>query len=172
MTTHSPSPETPLGLNHLVLNVRDIEESHRFWTEILGFTQVGERRPRADGAERPAMRFYSGLRGGRLSHHDVALVERPDLASRGVSALDHVAIEMPDREAWLRQLAFLRARGITPTARVRRGVSHSVHITDPNGIDVEIMVERRRALWEGDIDAALNEAAYLPPDAAPEAAAL
>jgi hypothetical protein len=24
---------TPVGLNHLVLNVRDIEESHRFWTE-------------------------------------------------------------------------------------------------------------------------------------------
>ena len=28
---------TPSGINHLVINVRDIEESHRFWTEILGF---------------------------------------------------------------------------------------------------------------------------------------
>ena len=33
---------TPVGLNHLVLNVRNIEESHRFWTEIVGFKQVGE----------------------------------------------------------------------------------------------------------------------------------
>ena len=32
---------TPSGINHLVINVRDIEESHRFWTEILGFKQVG-----------------------------------------------------------------------------------------------------------------------------------
>ena len=32
----------PVGLNHLVLNVRDQAESHRFWTEILGFEQVGE----------------------------------------------------------------------------------------------------------------------------------
>ena len=32
---------TPTGINHLVINVRDIEESHRFWTEILGFKQVG-----------------------------------------------------------------------------------------------------------------------------------
>jgi catechol 2,3-dioxygenase len=28
---------TPTGINQLVINVHDIEESHRFWTEILGF---------------------------------------------------------------------------------------------------------------------------------------
>jgi len=41
--TRIPTPDieaqTPCGLNHLVLNVRDIEESHRFWTELLGFRQ-------------------------------------------------------------------------------------------------------------------------------------
>ncbi len=43
MTSASPNgPVPPSGLNHLVINVRDIEESHRFWTEMLGFTQVGE----------------------------------------------------------------------------------------------------------------------------------
>ena len=39
---------TPVGVNHVVLNVRDIEESHRFWTEIVGLKQVGALRPRAD----------------------------------------------------------------------------------------------------------------------------
>ena len=34
---------TPGGINHLVINVRDMEESHRFWTEILGFKEVGGR---------------------------------------------------------------------------------------------------------------------------------
>ena len=38
---------SPVGVNHLVLNVRDIEESHRFWTEIVGLTQVGELHPDA-----------------------------------------------------------------------------------------------------------------------------
>jgi catechol 2,3-dioxygenase-like lactoylglutathione lyase family enzyme len=33
---------SPSGINHLVLNVRDIDESHKFWTEIVGFRQVGE----------------------------------------------------------------------------------------------------------------------------------
>ncbi len=46
---------TPAGINHLVINVRDIEESHRFWTEILGFKQVGVSLRRGG-----KMRFYSG----------------------------------------------------------------------------------------------------------------
>ena len=54
---------TPVGLNHLVLNVRDIEASHRFWTEMLGFRQVGEVPPRLGGVQRGAMRFYSGVDG-------------------------------------------------------------------------------------------------------------
>ena len=40
---------TPVGLNHLVINVRDIEESHRFWTELLGFRQTGALRPATPG---------------------------------------------------------------------------------------------------------------------------
>ena len=51
----------PRGVNHLVLNVRDIEVSHKFWTEIMGFKCVAELK------NRPwKMRFYSGVddRGG------------------------------------------------------------------------------------------------------------
>ena len=33
-------PSRP-SVNHLVLNVRDIEASHRFYTEGLGFEQCG-----------------------------------------------------------------------------------------------------------------------------------
>ena len=32
----------PSGLNHLVLNVRNMDESHRFWTEVVGLKQVGK----------------------------------------------------------------------------------------------------------------------------------
>ena len=56
---------TPSGLNHLVLNVRNIEESHRFWTEILGFKQVAELHPSPARPNPPKMRFYSGDHGGR-----------------------------------------------------------------------------------------------------------
>ena len=51
--THAPVAPTaataPRGINHVVLNVRNLEVSHRFWTEIMGFViatdrPVGERR--------------------------------------------------------------------------------------------------------------------------------
>ena len=38
----------PAGVNHVVLNVRDIEDSHRFWTELIGFRHVGTAKPRPD----------------------------------------------------------------------------------------------------------------------------
>src|SRR6516165_8120749 len=63
-------PITPVGLNHLVLNVRDLEESHRFWTEILGFKQVGELKSTPQRPNPPKMRFYSGDHEGKMQHHD------------------------------------------------------------------------------------------------------
>ena len=49
---------SPSGINHLVLNVRDIDESHKFWTEIVGFKQVGELHSRHDRPLPPKMRPY------------------------------------------------------------------------------------------------------------------
>ncbi len=44
---------TPVGVNHLVLNVRDIEELHQFWTEIVGMQEVGRLKPGTPGAAAP-----------------------------------------------------------------------------------------------------------------------
>jgi catechol 2,3-dioxygenase len=158
--------QTPCGLNHLVLNVRDLDESHRFWTEFLGFRQVGTlRRPGPDGKPRARMRFYSGELDGELRHHDIALVERTslpaDLAERS-QTLNHVAIGYATSEAWRKQITFLTERGVTLYGRVDRGVTQSIHLTDPNGCEVELVYELPRDLWEGDIDAALNQAVERP----------
>jgi catechol 2,3-dioxygenase len=165
----------PSGINHLVLNVRDIEESHRFWTEIVGLKQVGELHPRADRPNPPKMRFYSADHSGKLTHHDVALVESPNVPaptewvlSNGRVAINHVALTMPNREAWLKQLAFLQSRGVKFNWRVNHGVTHSVYINDPNGYGVEFLYELPREMWEGDIDGAINWAENLPSEG-PEA---
>jgi len=156
---------TPAGINHVVLNVRDIEESHRFWTEILGFKQVGEYE-RADGTDprRRAMRFYSGDHAGQMNHHDVALVEVADLPGRDAqaSALNHIAITFPDRESWLAQLAFVQSKGVKFERRVNHGMTHSLYIRDPNGHGVELLYELPREVWGGDINAALNYVEILP----------
>jgi catechol 2,3-dioxygenase len=159
---------TPVGINHLVLNVRNMEESHKFWTEIMGFKQVGELHPRPD-VQRPKMRFYSGDHGGKLNHHDLALVEMPTLPPPpqwsmfdSPLAINHIAIALPSREAWLKQLAFLQSRGVPFHRRVNHGMTHSLYINDPNGYGIEVLYELPREVWEGDIDAALNYAERLP----------
>jgi len=169
ITTPPREAVTPVGINHLVLNVRDIEESHAFWTEIMGFKQVGELHPRPDRPNPPKMRFYIGDQQGKMQHHDLALMEMPNLPppsawsmSDSQVAINHVAIMLPSREAWLKQLAFLQSKGITFHRRINHGMTHSVYISDPNGYGIEVLYELPREVWEGDIDAALNYAEPLP----------
>ena len=150
--------ETPGGIDHLVLHVRDLDESHRFWTECLGFKHVGTMRRQADGGAPPPTRFYSGERDGKLSHHDVALVEQPTLAAyRGAREIDHIAISYPSKAAWERQVHHLARRGVPLFRKLRRGTTDSVHARDPNGYVIELVVELPREMWEQDIDAALNK---------------
>src|SRR5256884_5421152 len=68
--------QPPRGINHMVLNVRNLEVSHRFWTEIIGFRCVAELKP-VPGRRRPKMRFYS-----RSEEHTSELQSRLHLVCR------------------------------------------------------------------------------------------
>ncbi len=154
---------TPGGINHLVINVRDMEESHKFWTEILGFKQVGQ-------SSRRPMRFYSGDHSGQMNHHDIALCENPNLPKPPENwamfdlpvAINHIAITMPNREAWLKQLAWLRQNGVKFHRRVNHGMTHSLYISDPNGYGVEVLYELPREVWGENIQGALDYAEPVP----------
>lgn len=161
------TPSTPAGVNHLALNVRDIESSHRFYTEVLGFEQCG-----AAGPGIPLdVRFYRGQPG---HHHDFALAQLPDPESAGpppaysmmtsitTPGISHIAIKYPDRESWIRQLEHLQARGVPFDLRVNHGMSHSVYIADPDGHGIEVLYEVPTSAWEGDVNAALNYFEPLP----------
>jgi hypothetical protein len=105
------------------------------------------------------MRFYSGDHGGQMNHHDIALCENPDLPAppkdwdmfKTPVAVNHIAISMPSREAWLKQLAFLRSKGVKFHRRVNHGMTHSLYISDPNGYGVEVLYELPREVWGNDI---------------------
>jgi catechol-2,3-dioxygenase len=156
----------PVGVNHIVLNVRNIEESHQFWTEVVGLRLVGKFR-QLPGRK---MWFYSGIGPDGLHHHDLALVENPNLppppANWGMwdmpMAINHIAIAYPSRQAWLRQLAYLQEKGVKFDRRIDHGMTHSLYLHDPNGYGVELVYELPREVWEGDIDAALNFAEVRP----------
>jgi catechol-2,3-dioxygenase len=177
MAQDNALPVTPVGVNHIVLNVRNMEESHRFWTEVVGMKQVGELTPTERRPNPPKMRFYSGDHGGgKLNHHDVALVENPNLPEPPKEwgmfgmplAINHIAIALPDRESWLKQLDYLQKKGVKFNRRVDHGMTHSLYINDPNGYGVELLYELPREVWEGDINGALNYATNLPTEG-PEA---
>lgn len=163
------SAVTPRGVNHLVLNVRSMEESHHFWSDLLGFRQVGELHPRTDGRPSMKMQFYSGVIDD-VNHHDLALVERPTLPEppekwsmhEGTCAINHIAITYPDRQSWLEQVQFLKDQGVKMNLRVDHGMTHSVYINDPNGYGVEVLYELPEEVWKHDIDGALNYAKVLP----------
>src|SRR5271170_6528278 len=163
-------PVTPTGLNHLVLNVRDLEESHRFWTETLGFKQVGELKATPQRPNPAKMRFYSGDHDGQMNHHDIALCENPNLPKPPAVfsmfdqpvAINHIAIALPDREAWLKQLAWLRAKGVKFERRVNHGMTHSLYIVDPNGYGVEVLYELPREVWGDNIQGAIDYAEPVP----------
>jgi len=169
MAEKPSGPVVPRGVNHLVLNVRDIEESHHFWSELLGFKQVGELHPDEDGVRFLTMRFYSGVVDG-VSHHDIALVERPGLPEppeewsmvEGACAINHIAITYPDQESWKQQVEYLRDAGVKMNLRIDHGMTHSVYINDPNGYGVEVLYDLPEEVWKHDIDGALNYAKVLP----------
>jgi len=150
---------TPGGVNHLVINVRNMEESHKFWSEILGFKLVGK-------SSRRPMQFYSGNHGGLMNHHDIALCENPNLPKPPEDwamfdmplAINHIAITMPNREAWLKQLAWLQKNGVKFHRRVNHGMTHSLYISDPNGYGVEVLYELPREVWGENIQGALDYA--------------
>ena len=158
-------PVPPAGINHLVLNVRDIERSDKFWTELMGFKRCGElHRPNM------TMRFYNGSTD---NHHDLALMEVPSekagpekddswsLAPSGIG-INHFAIHYPDRESWLAQLRWLQQNEVKFEIRMDHGMTHSVYVSDPDGYGCEVLYELPREVWEGDTDAALNYAVPLP----------
>lgn len=176
MATPPTHAQPPRSINHMVLNVRNLEVSHRFWTEIIGFRCVAELKP-IPGRQRPKMRFYSGLDAhGNVTHHDLALAEVPGADGAGGAdrapwdlmpsrvGLNHVAIAWPDRESWLKQLAFLRSKGVPFHRRINHGMTHSVYISDPDGHGIEVLYELPREVWEADIDAAQNYSERLPTD--------
>ena len=113
-----------------------------------------------------------------MTHHDLALMQVPDGQAHGEPerwdlmarrpGLNHVAITWPDRESWLKQIAFMQAKGVPFLRRVNHGMTHSVYIADPDGHGIEVLYELPREVWEDGIDGAQNYAEQLPTEG-PEA---
>jgi catechol 2,3-dioxygenase len=159
-------PSSP-SVNHLVLGVRDIEASHRFYCDVLGFEQCGTFT--SSFVPNPIMRFY---RGHPDHHHDVALQQIPDPSTAPPVApwhifsknpgIAHIALAYGTREEWLSQLEHVQALDVPIALRGNHGMTHSAYVVDPDGHGIEMVYEVPAEVWEGDVDAALSYFEPLP----------
>lgn len=160
------------AVSHLVLSVRDIEASHAFYTEMLGFEQCGQLKL-PSGAPDVDMRFY---RGDGSHHHDIALVQIPDPAAAPPvekwamfprqPGIAHVALAYGSREAFMHRIAHLQERGVEFAVRGNHGMTHSCYVVDPDGNGIEVLYDLPNEVWEDDVDAALSYFENMPRDGA------
>jgi catechol-2,3-dioxygenase len=167
-STQPTQPSPGAVITHLVLTVRDLEASHRFYTEILGYQRCAVLEGELALSD---MWFYRTS----TNHHDLALVQvgKPEevppppqewlgFFPDHAVGLNHFAVGYPNREAWLAQIEHMTAMGVTFDLRGNHGMTHSAYLRDPDGNSVEVLYDLPKEVWDGDVNAALNYFEFLP----------
>jgi catechol 2,3-dioxygenase len=117
-------------VGHVVLNVKDVEASARFYTEALGMEVM-----RLRGGNAAFLSFGT-------QHHDIALFKAPEGAEMGTLGLNHIAFQIEGGETELRQLyGRLVEHGAKVDYTTDHGMTHSVYFFDPDGNRLEIFSE-------------------------------
>ncbi len=141
VTETSPfSPALPelTGLQHLGLTVRDIVASEAWYAKVLGLVRAFvEPHPADDGYAVVMTRPDTGLFIG-LHHHPGA--DRSRFSPRR-TGLDHLAVQLPSREAIEEWTTHLDAIGVEHEATVESAGPVPIALVlvrDPDGIPIEL----------------------------------
>jgi catechol-2,3-dioxygenase len=136
-------------LGHLVLYVRDLGASVRFYRDVLGWRIIlggDDALPfRAAGFSAPSGR----------THHELLLIEvGPDAASLPAGrrvGLYHFGLKVGDSDDELREaLATLQANGVPVLGASDHTVTHSLYIADPDGNEIELYIDVPGVDWRND----------------------
>ena len=133
-----------MGINHLAFASRDIQATHRFYTEVMGFRlakTIASPTPEGGWARHV---FYDTGDGSRqmIAFWDLHIPGidkvRSDLSkSLGLpSWVNHIAFDSPTIEHLEQTREHWRAHGCF-VAEIDHGFCRSIYTNDPNGITVE-----------------------------------
>lgn len=125
------------GVNHLAMATRDMEQTIRFYRDLLGMRLLV-------GLGRPGYRHYFF----EISEHDmIAFFEWPDVEPipekdhgvpvKGPFAFDHVSIEVAEESDLWKIKDRLEAAEFWVSEVVDHGFIHSIYAFDPNHIAIE-----------------------------------
>jgi catechol 2,3-dioxygenase-like lactoylglutathione lyase family enzyme len=123
-------------LNHAVLYVRNLDETVRFYTQVLGFRVVNMAPEGFAGAA-----FLQAP--GSTNDHDLGLFEigpgaAPSAAGRGMVGLYHLAWEV-DTLVELERIAGELTRADALVGASDHGTTKSLYGRDPSGLEFEIV---------------------------------
>ena len=127
-------------IGHIVLRVRDLDRALSFYEGVLGLREVARR----DFGEGPMVFLSSGN-----SHHDIALIERADVASG--NNLHHFALKVGDSlETLVEVRRTLAAAGVAIHMELDHRVSQGVYVSDCDGNLIELYVDADERVWRHD----------------------
>ncbi len=133
-------------LGHVVLYVRDLERSRRFYGDVLGWGELRADMP----VPVPAAAFSSGR-----THHELLLIEvgsdaAPIPSGRRVG-MYHFGLKVGESDEELREARQrLTEAGVRVVGASDHTVTHSLYIEDPDGNEIELYIDVQPEVWRDD----------------------
>jgi catechol 2,3-dioxygenase len=124
----------PERIAHLVLKVRNLEESKKFYTETLGMHVM---------KHVPEIKAVFLSFNGR-DHHEIALFEigsQAEAPKASQTGMLHVAFRLRNEEDLVAAYKELKAKDVPVSFTVNHGVSKSVYFRDPDNNELEVYTD-------------------------------
>ncbi|MCA1696889.1 MAG: VOC family protein [Actinobacteria bacterium] len=133
-------------LGHVVLYVRDLERSRRFYGDVLGWRELR--------GDMPVPVSAAAFSSGR-THHELLLIEvgsdaAPIPAGRRVG-MYHFGLKVGESDEELREARQrLAEAGVRVVGASDHAVTHSLYIEDPDGNEIELYIDVQPEVWRDD----------------------